>query len=208
MPPLPELERRSLLQSVALLLGAAALPADAFAVARKAKSKRVLNSAQFTLLSAIADTIIPATDTPGAVAVGAPRLLDGMLSNWASASRKTALIGAMAEIDALAMVSDKKGFATLAPARRKELLIDHDKAALKPGPPPKEKQSALSAMLSGPPVANPGYLKLKELVIALYYASEAASTQELVYEHVPGKFIPSVKVTPDTRPYAGVGGLF
>jgi gluconate 2-dehydrogenase gamma chain len=208
MPPFPELERRSLLQSVALLLGAASLPADAFAIARKVKSKRVLNPAQFTLLSAIADTIIPVTDTPGAVTVGVPRLLDGMLSNWASASRKTALIGAIAEIDALAMASDKKGFAALAPARRKELLIDHDKAALKRGPPPKEKQSPLLAMLSGPPVANPGYLKLKELVIALYYASEAASTQELVYEHVPGRFVPSVKVTPETRPYAGVGGLF
>jgi gluconate 2-dehydrogenase gamma chain len=208
MIPLPEMERRSLLQSLALLLGVAALPANALAAARKGNSKQGLSVDQFSLLSAIADTMIPATDTPGAVAVGVPRLLDKMLANWASPSRRLALIGAMSEIDTLALTSDKKGYARLDPARRKALLLDHDKAALKPGPPPKEKLSALLAMLAGPPVANPAYLKLKELVITLYYASEVALTQELIYEHVPGKFVPSLKVTPETRPFAGVGGPF
>jgi hypothetical protein len=32
-------------------------------------------------------------------------------------------------------------------------------------------------------------------------------TQELVYEHVPGKFVASLKTTPETRPFAGVGTL-
>jgi gluconate 2-dehydrogenase gamma chain len=208
MIPLPEMERRSLLQSLALLLGVAALPANALAAARKGNSKQGLSVDQFSLLNAIADTMIPATDTPGAVAVGVPRLLDKMLANWASPSRRLALIGAMSEIDTLALTSDKKGYARLDPARRKALLLDHDKAALKPGPPPKEKLSALLAMVAGPPVANPAYLKLKELVITLYYASEVALTQELIYEHVPGKFVPSLKATPETRPFAGVGGPF
>jgi gluconate 2-dehydrogenase gamma chain len=208
MIPLPEMERRSLLQSLALLLGVAALPANALAAARKSNSKQGLSVDQFSLLNAIADTMIPATDTPGAVAVGVPRLLDKMLANWASPSRRLALIGAMSEIETLALTSDKKGYARLDPARRKALLLDHDKAALKPGPPPKEKLSALLAMVAGPPVANPAYLKLKELVITLYYASEVALTQELIYEHVPGKFVPSLKVTPETRPFAGVGGPF
>jgi gluconate 2-dehydrogenase gamma chain len=208
MIPLPEMERRSLLQSLALLLGVAALPANALAAARKSNGKQGLSVDQFSLLSAIADTMIPATDTPGAIAVGVPRLLDKMLANWASPSRRLALIGAMSEIETLALTSDKKGYARLDPARRKALLLDHDKAALKPGPPPKEKLSALLAMLAGPPVANPAYLKLKELVITLYYASEVALTQELIYEHVPGKFVPSLKVTPETRPFAGVGGPF
>jgi gluconate 2-dehydrogenase gamma chain len=208
MISLPEMERRSLLQSLALLLGVAALPANALAAARKSNGKQGLSVDQFSLLSAIADTMIPATDTPGAIAVGVPRLLDKMLANWASSSRRLALIGAMSEIETLALTSDKKGYARLDPARRKALLLDHDKAALKPGPPPKEKLSALLAMVAGPPVANPAYLKLKELVITLYYASEVALTQELIYEHVPGKFVPSLKVNPDTRPFAGVGGPF
>jgi gluconate 2-dehydrogenase gamma chain len=208
MHDLAQMDRRTLMQRVALLIGAAAVPADALAVVAKSKGKRFLTPAQYTLLTAVADTIIPVTDTPGAVAVGVPRLLDGMLANWASAQRRVQLTGALTEIDALAMARDNKGFAALAPERRKALLVDHDIAALKPGPPRKEKLNAFAAMVAGPPVANPGFLKLKDLTIALYYSSEIALTKELIYEHVPGQWVPSMKITPETRPFAGVGGPF
>jgi hypothetical protein len=62
--------------------------------------------------------------------------------------------------------------------------------------------------MAGPSVAKPGFLKVKEMVIALYYVSEVALTQELIYEHNPGEWVPSMKVTPDTRPFAGTGGPF
>jgi gluconate 2-dehydrogenase gamma chain len=208
MHDLAKMDRRALMQHVALLLGAAAIPGEAIASMSKAKARHFLPPAQYALLGAIADTIIPATDTPGAAAVGVPRLLEGMIANWASAKRKAALMTAMSEIDQLALASDKKPFAALAPARRKALLIPYDKEALKPGPAPKEKLNGILALSAGPPVANPAYLKLKELVIALYYSSEVASSRELVYEHIPGEWVPSLKITPETRPYAGVGGLF
>ncbi len=199
-------DRRSLMQSIALLVGASTLTPQALAAIPK--GKRFLPLASFKVLTAVADTIIPATDTPGAVAAGVPATFDALLANWASATRRSALIGALGEIDVLAKATYKKGFAALTPARRKALLSEHDKAALKPGPAPKEKLTAFQAMIAGPPVANPGYLKLKELVIALYYTSEIAMTQEQIYEHVPGKFVPSLKVTPATRPFAGLGGPF
>ena len=47
--------------------------------------------------------------------------------------------------------------------------------------------------------------KLKELVLVLFYASEAGLTSDLSYEHVPGKWQPSIKVTPETRPAAAFG---
>jgi gluconate 2-dehydrogenase gamma chain len=202
------MDRRAWMQRAALLIGATAIPADAFAATKKPAAKRFLNPAQFALLTAVADTIIPVTDTPGAVAVGVPRLFDKLLSTWASAKRQTELLAALTEIETLAMTSDKKGFAALTPARRKELLTEHDKAAVKPGPPRKEKLNALMAMMAGPPVANPGFLKVKDMVIALYYVSEVALTQELIYEHNPGAWVPSLKVTPETRPFAGTGGPF
>ncbi len=52
---------------------------------------------------------------------------------------------------------------------------------------------------------NPAWVKLKDLVITLYYNSEIAMTQEEIYEHVPGKWVPSLKITPGMRPVAGVG---
>ena len=205
-----ELDRRGLIAQIAALIGATALPAEAFAArpARRRTAARTLTPAQFVALSAIADTIIPKTDTPGAVGVGMPRLFDGLLATWASASHRVMMVNTIDAVDKLAMDSDKKGIAALTPARRKAMLLDYDRAALKPGPNPTEKVNALMAMMGGPPVMNPGWLKLKDLVISLYYSTEVAMTKELIYEHVPGKWVPSLKVTPETRPFSGLGGPF
>jgi Gluconate 2-dehydrogenase subunit 3 len=201
------LHRRALLQRMALLLGATALPAEVLAAPKRA-AKRFLAAPQFALLSSIADTMIPVTDTAGALQAGVPAKLDGMLSAWASAKTKEMIVGAMAGIDAEAKTKAGKGFAVLPSAKRTELLKAYDSAALKPGPKQAVKLTGLAAMLGGAPVVNPGYRKLKELIIALYYSSEIASTTELIYEHNPGTFVPSLKITPESRPFAGTGGLF
>jgi gluconate 2-dehydrogenase gamma chain len=199
-----DMNRRSLMQNLALLLGAATLPTLAGCKAAM-EGAGALDEAQMKLLTAIADTLIPATDTPGAVGVGTPKLLSGMIRDWASAETKTQLSGAIAEIGKL---SGSTNLADLDPAKRTVLLSEYDKAALKPGPAPKKKLSALAAMTGGAPVMNPGYLKLKGLIIGLYYNSEIAMTKELIFEPVPGKFVPSMKITPQTRPFAGLGGPF
>jgi hypothetical protein len=203
MNDLQTIDRRSLMKTIGFLLGAATIPTVAGCKAAM-EGEGVLSAEQLKLLTVISDTIIPATDTPGAVAVGVPKLLDGMLRDWASAESKTVLVKA---IDDIGMLGGG-GFTTFDSAKRKALLAAHDKAALQPGPPPAKKLSGIAAMLAGPPVMNPAYVKLKELIINLYYNSEIASTKELIFEPVPGKFVSSLKVTPETRPFAGVGGLF
>jgi gluconate 2-dehydrogenase gamma chain len=196
--------RREMMQQLALLLGASALPLDAFA-AVTAKNKRFLPAASYKLLTAIADTIIPATDTPGAVGAGVPAKVDYMIAKWASPERRKALVGAMAAIDQLAKTQTKTGFAALAPEKRKALLIEHDKAALKPVAKVPGAKNLGSVFSREPSVADPGYSKLKDLVVAIYYNSEIAMTREIIYEHVPGGWTPSIKTTPETRPYAGTG---
>ena len=69
-----------------------------------------------------------------------------------------------------------------------------------------KKLSGLAALMGAPSVADPGYHRIKTLVLSLYYNSEIAMTQELVYEHVPGEWVPSLEITPGMRPFAG-GGL-
>lgn len=202
-----DFDRRSLMGNIALLLGATAIPAEAFAKPKgKAAAKKFFSPSQMALVSAYADTLIPATDTPGAVAVKVPALLDSLVTNWASAASKALILGALPGIDKLALDADKKPFAALTPARRKELLIPYDKAALKPVP-RKEKLTGLAALMASPAYADPGYARIKDLIVRLYYTSEVAMTQEVIYEHVPGPFVPSLKITPQTRPFAGVGGL-
>jgi gluconate 2-dehydrogenase gamma chain len=200
------LDRRDLLKRIALLLGSAALPASVALSAARGPAQRFLSPAQFKLLSAVADTIIPRTDTPGAVQAGVPRLVDGLLANWASPRRRAEMIAAMERIDRLALSSNHKRFALLAPMRRQELLRPHDVAALKPVP-RTDGLTGIGAFLAGPTVADNGYGKLKELIVVLYYSSRIGLTQELTYSHAPGKWQPSVPVAPGTRP-AGAGGPF
>jgi gluconate 2-dehydrogenase gamma chain len=201
MDDLDIMDRRALMRNVALLIGATTIPTLAGCKAMMG-SDGALDDVQMRLLTAIADTIIPKTDTPGAVDTGVPKQISGMLKEWASAETKAEITGAIAAIGKL-----DKDFAGLDAVKRKALLVKYDAEALKPGPPSKKKQHALS-MMNGPPTMNPDYVRLKSLIINLYYASEAANTKELVFEPVPGKFVASLKVTPETRPFAGVGGLF
>lgn len=198
-----EMDRRALMRRAFLLLGATAIPVDALSAA---KGKRFLGMPRFKLLTAVADTIVPATDTPGAVGAGVPAKLDGMLATWASAESRKAIVEALDRIDAAAKLSTKKGFAALPRAERDAVLRPHDKAALVPvKPPANAPKGSPFAPISW--VTDQGYLKVKELVIALYYSSEVAMTRELIYEHAPGAWQPSITVTQTTRPWASVGSF-
>lgn len=217
------LDRRALLQRVLLLAGAAVLPGGAEALAAAAQTgQRLLEAPRYALLTAVADTIVPKTDTVGAVEVGVPQQVDALLRDWAAPGTRTALIAALDAIDASAQRGKGKAFAALTPDERHAVLTAHDAAALKPPAPgqaanplakapavadPKTgklKQEAPQSLTSmGPRVTDPAYAKLKELIVVLYYYSEPALTQELPYEHSPGQWSPSVPVTPDTRPSGG-----
>lgn len=203
------LDRRSLLRSVVLLAGVSATPAAASALFAGPKS---LPSATRALLMAIADTMIPATDTPGALAAGVPAAFEKLLANWAAPARRASLLAALQEVDTKA-----GGFVALSPAQRFEVLDAHDRG--KPTPPvsdrikdEKDKGAAGNAGYTkdDKPKADgpaPDYAKLKELLVTLYYLTEIGSTVELRYEHNPGAWEPSIPVTADTRNYGGPAGL-
>lgn len=199
-----DMDRRSLLGQIAALIGATAatgLSPSALAKAA-AGGKRYLDAPAYALLRSVADTIVPRTDTPGAIDAGVPATIDALLANWASGERRYALTRALTAINDLARNETAKDFAALDADARTTLLTAHDSAALKviPG---KVVGSGLAAMRAGPPVVDPGYAKLKELIVLAYYLSEPALTQELTYVHAPGEWKPSIPVTPDTRPEGG-----
>lgn len=198
------MDRRALMRNLGLLLGAASLPTAAWSKAAMA-GEGALDPSRLKLLSAIADTIIPATDTPGAVFAKVPQLLSGLMRDWASPETRAEITSA---IDAIGKLAPKGNFAALKLKERTALLKPYDMAAVAPGAPSGKKMSAMAAMMAGPPKANPAYVRLKGLIINLYYNSEIAMTREIVYEHIPGQFVPSIEITPGTRPFAGVGGIF
>ncbi len=197
--------RRRLLQHIGLLLGASALPASALLGAEAAGAQRFLDAPTFQLLSAVSDTLVPRTDTAGAVEAGVPAVIDSLLHNWASATTRAQLGDALRRIDAAARSQSGHGFARMERPARLALLRTHDAAALRPAP--AGGAQTIESMPAGPAVRDASYARLKELIVALYYSSKAGLTQELPYVHAPGRWQPSIPVTKDTRP-AGGGGMF
>lgn len=181
---LPAVNRRALLKSAILLVGGtlAGLPGQVLAqAADAAPAARFFSKTQFATMAEVADIILPRTDTPGAKDAGVPDYLDALMVNWASPERQQQFLALIDEIDARAR-SAGGAFPSLPMARRVELLgaFDAEKLAASDQP----------------------YAKFKELVLTLFYMSEAGATKELRYELIPGKFEPGIEVTSDTRAWA------
>lgn len=206
MTDITQIDRRSLLSTALMLVGAtAAAGFSPEALARAAsRPKPYLDEPTFNLLSAVSDTIIPRTDSAGAVDVKVPAKFEALMVDWAAPERRYELLQALIRIDRVAADAGSGSFAALTPEARKTMLVAYDAAALKPVP-RADKLTGMRAMMAGPSVADPGYAKLKELIALLYYTSEEALTTELVYEHVPGGWTPSIKATPETRATGGLG---
>ena len=193
-----DMDRRALLMRALLLAGASAsLGACDMIGLAGADSPFRYSAEDMALLSAVAEQIVPRGDTVGALDAGVPASFEGLMANWASPETRETMAGVLAAINAL----DPQGrdFAGLPAADQTALLTAHDTAALVPDP------AGQGGPFGPPPATDPGYQRFKQLVVTLYYLSEPALTQELAYTHVPGAWVPSVPVTPDTRPQGGPG---
>ena len=163
-----KLDRRALLLGAVFLLGgAAALTRFTRRSATKTGAAgEALSGEQFMLLEQITDTLIPATDTPGALAAGAPDFIRDMLTSWASTGTRTEIISVLESIERQAWAQFGAAFLELSSEQRLAVLKRYD-------------EDALSRQ-------DPAYGKFKYLVLVGYYQSEIGATQELRYELVPG----------------------
>jgi hypothetical protein len=156
-----------------LLLGAVFLVGGAAALTRFARNSvagtgpgAVFSLDQFALLEQVTDTLIPATDTPGAVAAGVPAFMRQMLADWGSPQTHLAMLGVLDRIEKQAWNRHGAGFLELSAERRLDLMRSIDAESL-------ARQDI-------------SYTQFKFLALLGYYQSEIGATQELRYELVPG----------------------
>jgi hypothetical protein len=183
---LPAVDRRTLIRSAILLVGGslAGVPDALFAATApdpvedakaKPSAKRFFTPAEFAIVAEVADIIIPRTDTPGAKDAGVPKALDALMVSWASEERKAEFRALVAEFGATGLLKQKR-------KERLETVRRIDAEKMKAWHPP--------------------YVKFKDLVMTLYYLSEAGATKELRYELIPGKWEPWTEIGTDARAWA------
>ena len=85
-------------------------------------------------MTALADTIVPKSDSVGALDAEVPAKLDALVGIWATPEHKAEIIAAIDRVDVEARAKHGKGFAALSPAERTAFLTPYDAAALKVPP--------------------------------------------------------------------------
>lgn len=185
--------RRSFLGAAALVALQAAAPGGA-AVLGKLDPQDAPSPRRRKFMRAVADHVIPATDTPGAGAVGAGDFVLVALAHGLEGTRKppaaepsfAPFLREDGSLDHAAWLEARLGpnWLTLPATRRHEALAALDAAAFK-----------------NDPAAAP-WRAVKGLILTGYYTSEIGGSKELNYELVPSRFDPKVPVTPATRAYS------
>jgi hypothetical protein len=181
------MERRDLLRALASATALTVLPHETLAawsrVATGLGSPNGLSDAHMALVRAIADTVIPRTDTPSATDVAVHRFVEVIVTEQASDADRTAFLAGLDAIDARAMSESKVAFAQLTPEARGKMI-----------------ESLESGGRDGEPART--YWRLKGLVVHGYFTSEAVMKDVLKHSVTPGTFegaapMPIRKRTPE-----------
>jgi hypothetical protein len=120
----PAIDRREAIRRAALLAGVVLSPEWLTLVdgARPLAQARYLTPAQLTMASAIADRIIPRTNTPGAADVGVPAFIDLLYGEFMTEAERQLLTNGLAEVETAARSAHGASFPTLT-AERQDLLL-------------------------------------------------------------------------------------
>lgn len=122
------------------------------------------------LLSALAQTIIPKTDTPSAVEAGVLETLQDLVSNWGDDSLRLYWREGLRQLSDVLKQNAGEDFASTSDLQQNNVLGKYD------------------AQTAKGEVDDPFYLDMKRTIATAYYMSEAGATEELHYDPVPGEW--------------------
>jgi len=172
--------RREAIRRAALLAGVAVSPAwlmavgPAFAKASAGKQAGTvapgsrLTPVHAAIAGAVADRILPRTDTPGAADVGVPAFIDLLYAEFMTAEERKMLADGLNDVDAAAKAAHGGAFTTLTPDRQDALL------------------RTIARAEEGKPQ---GFFRLiRSATILGYFTSEPVGRNVLHYDPVPGRY--------------------
>lgn len=129
-----------------------------------------LNGTQLALVTALADMLIPRTDTPGAVDVEVPRFVDHLLARWYSQSERAEILTGLEAIDARAQREGGAPFVSLDAERRASIL------------------TALDRRLNPSDPAEIGWRRLRDAIVFGYVTSQPIAELLATTPMIPGRF--------------------
>ena len=210
------MNRRELLQHVALLMGGAVCAPAVLGVLNGCSRRQststplVLDQTQRAIIAEVAEIIIPRTDTPGAQDVGVPHFVESMLQEAFASDEQQSFISGLQEFDQAAQHAHGKLFLSLsqpqrvaftqsvhdsvvAAARAKQRKQREWRKLQQQGTMPAGQLRAFKKKVTAvfgsdaPRPSRPFILTMKELTLLGFFTSEVGATQILQYLPVPGR---------------------
>lgn len=192
------MNRREAIQRTAMVLGYAVSAPLAAAVLNGCKAKpdlafvpKFLNDDLASLTSALAETIIPRTDTPGAIDAGVPGFIDDLLSTVYSNEQQNNFIEGITGFAAEAKSAIGKSFEDATPEEQLSFVKQKNTELLSGG----GSTQSEGWWAAGTGKGKPFFLEMKELTLLGFFTSEAGATKVLQYNQVPGPFKGCVPLT-------------
>lgn len=169
-----------------------------------------LTPAQASTLDAVAEAIMPRTDTPGARELGVPQFVDRALASWSTPADAAAVRRGLDRVEADARAAHGAGFAALTAAQQTALLERYDAEGRGPKTPPAgvgrgETETGLSNAPRAavePPKGPFFFAVLKDLVTVGYFTSKVGSTEVVRWDPSPGAYHGSVPLKEIGRAWA------
>jgi len=158
-----------------------------------AKGPLVISNKHRQLISQIAETIIPATNTPGAKAAKVPAFILLMLADCYTFKQQESFFAGLDSFDETAEEKYGKGFLDCPPQEQEALVVMEENKTLSLLK--KQGKTAAEDIL-------PFFSILKELTLVGYFTSEIGAAQALRYVAVPGEFHGSVPLQPGQKAWA------
>lgn len=169
------ISRREAIRRAAMAMGIALTPSlmsgvlEAQTMPRTAgAAPRYLSAAQFETVRAVAERILPKTETPGANDVGVPAFIDLLYGKFLTVEEKQVLTAGLSEVESASATAGQKGFALLSVAQQDSVLTKIAVAS----------QSREKTF----------FHLIKELTLLGYFTSEPVGKTVLHYDPVPGRY--------------------
>jgi hypothetical protein len=203
--------RREILHCVAVLLGGTALVGGRGLLAACERASHALQEAtlgEFTaediaFLDEIAETILPATNTPGAKAAKTGAFMALMVTDSYSATERKVFRDGMRKVDGAMQQANGVSFLQATPLQRLALLTTLDREQKRVMD---SRKAAMDAREAAATIEHPApahyFRMMKELALLGYFTSEVGCTQALRYVESPGRFDPCIPYTPGEPAWA------
>jgi hypothetical protein len=180
------MDRRELLHRASLLLGGAITASAASGILAgcvatpqpMTSGVGFLNDQEMSTIAAMADQIIPKTDTPGAIDVGVPAFIDRMLSGYYQQRERDIMREGLKLADRDAQLLRGVNFAQLTSSEQVALMKRYDQEQY-------DYTRANANTQNAPPHA---FRLMKELTILGFCTSEAGATKLMYYNQTPGPY--------------------